>query len=50
MLGAGAFRSIVWCERCGAIGFRDAIAGHGITEEWRRPTSRARRGARPSEQ
>jgi hypothetical protein len=45
MMGAGAFRAIVWCAKCGALGFRDHIAGHGTTEEWRAPTSRGRRGA-----
>jgi hypothetical protein len=32
----------VWCEKCGALGFRD-YDGERTVQEWRRPTSRSRR-------
>jgi hypothetical protein len=48
MTGVGRWRSIVWCARCGALGFRDHENGREVREEWRRPTSRARRGAPPA--
>jgi hypothetical protein len=41
--GEGRWRAIVWCAKCGALGFRDHDAGGAVLEEWRRPTSRARR-------
>ena len=44
--GEGRFRVIVWCAKCGALGFRDHDAGKRVRVEWRRPTSRARPRAR----